>query len=370
MRPTSRESRRQRGFTLIELLVVIAIIAVLVSLLLPAVQQAREAARRSSCQNNLKQLGLAIYNYESTYNRYPSSGESTDETLVKRRMFPVSMFVAVLPFIDQAPIANQWNFNAHYTNNPASAVPISINAGLAQTKIPAFMCPSNGLTQVDGLGYGITDYMPIAYVDIDPITGLRNKSSGTSLNADVGGALGFCRKISDLTDGPSNVMLVIEDSTRPTQTAGHYNQGAVIVGQGTLATAYFVSTIDTTQLYAVNDVVPGATPGNFGAPNRWADPDNGSGVSGPPTQDPSSPLFIAGTLTQVLNNNKSPLGGPPTCLWGNNNCGPNDEPFSSHPGGVHALFGDGRVRFMAESINIQVIRMLCDRKDGGVPGDF
>src|SRR6516225_739673 len=98
----SSRSRKRRGFTLIELLVVIAIIAILVSLLLPAVQQAREAARRSQCQNNLHQLGLAIFNYESSYSRLPSSGASTNEQLRIRQWFPVSMFTAILPFTDQS----------------------------------------------------------------------------------------------------------------------------------------------------------------------------------------------------------------------------------------------------------------------------
>ena len=364
MTSMSRRSQKRVGFTLIELLVVIAIIAGLVSLLLPAVQQAREAARRSQCQNNLKQIGLAIFNYESTYTRLPSSGESTDETLITRRMFPIAMHVAILPFIDEMPIANGWNYSVHYTN--------VANAGLAQTKLPKYVCPSNGITQPDGLNYGNTDYMPIAYVDIDPVTSLRNPSTASSLNADNGGALGFCRKIADLTDGPSNVMLVIEDSARPTQTAGHYNQGQRIVGQGTPTTAAFVSSINQSQFFAVADVVPGSFGGPFGAPNRWADPDNGSGISGPPTQDPvtSGGLYIPGSLSQVLNNWKAPLGGPPQCPWGVNNCGPNDEPFSQHSGGVNALFGDGRVRFMSENMNIQIIRMLANRRDGAPVGDF
>src|SRR5438309_9970 len=114
-------SRPKRvGFTLIELLVVIAIIAVLVSMLLPAVQQAREAARRTQCRNNLKQMGLAMHNYEGTYKRFPSSGESTDETQSPtiRRFFPVSFNVAILPLIDQMSIANGWNFNQGYTIAP------------------------------------------------------------------------------------------------------------------------------------------------------------------------------------------------------------------------------------------------------------
>ncbi len=283
----------------------IAIIAVLVSLLLPAVQQAREAARRSQCQNNMKQIGLAIYNYESSYNRYPSSGESTNETLATRQMFPCSMFVAILGNIDEANTYNLYNFSLHYTN--------AANAPLGKVNMPKFQCPSNGFTQVDQLQYGIADYMPIAYVDIDPTTGFRNKSGGGVLNADTGGALGFCRRISDITDGTSNTMLVIEDSTRPTQTSGHYNQSTVLIGSSSFPTQFaqptFIASIDSTQMFAAADTAPGTIGGAYGSPNRWADPDVGSGISGPPTQDPSSALYL-GTLTQVINNWKAPLGHP------------------------------------------------------------
>src|SRR5258707_11337017 len=139
--------RLRSGFTLIELLVVIAIIAVLVALLLPAVQQAREAARRSQCKNNLKQMGLAIHNYEGTFKRFPSSGESTYElsSPTIRMFFPCAFNVAILPLIDQNNIYNAWNFNVHYTIQP--------NASLATSVIPMYVCPSNGTTGPDLLGY-------------------------------------------------------------------------------------------------------------------------------------------------------------------------------------------------------------------------
>jgi type II secretory pathway pseudopilin PulG len=342
------------------LLVVIAIIAVLVALLLPAVQQAREAARRSQCKNNLKQLGLAIFNYESTYNRLPTAGTCTNEQAISRQWFPISLFVAVLPFADQQNVYNAWNFNLHYTNGGSTN---SGNALLARTKIPSYLCPSNGTTQPDSLNYGNTDYAPCAYTDIDPTTGFRNKmNTGVSLGAEVGGALGLCRKISEITDGMSNTLLILEDSARLTQSAGHFIEANYLIGGG--------PGLDTTQLFAGADTAPGAFGGGIDAPYRWADPNSGTGVSGPPTNDPTStsPAF-SGSLTNVINNWKA-AGGGTTCPWNINNCGPNNEPFSQHTGGVHALLGDGSVRFISESVNVQIVRMLINRKDGGVIGDY
>jgi prepilin-type N-terminal cleavage/methylation domain-containing protein len=343
----SSKRGRARGFTLIELLVVIAIIAILIALLLPAVQQAREAARRSQCKNNFKQIGLAIYNYESTYSRFPSSGESTDESVspVARRFWPVSMHTAILPYIDQAPLYQKWNMSYHYSNSANSQ-----NSTLAKTAIAAYKCPSNSVTEPDGKGYEYTDYMPVAYCDLDPTTGLRNKSTTTSSGADKAGALGFCRKIAQVSDGLSNTILVIEDGNRPTQTGGKYDQSTIILG--------YQPGLDSTQMFA-GEAVPGVWGGNSGGPNRWADGDNGSGVSGPP----------AGTF-RVINNNNSPHGGPAECLWNTNNCGPNDEPFSAHTGGVHTLLGDGSVRFLSENLDTHTCRRLLVRNDGEPVGEF
>src|SRR6185295_7558333 len=116
-------------------------------------------------------------------------------------------------------IHNKWNFSVHYTN--------AANAPLCKVNIPVFLCPSNSITQVDQLGYGFTDYMPVAYCDISPTTGLRDKSVAPALNSDRAGALGFCKKIADCSDGLSNTVLVFEDANRPTQTAGHYDQSTI-----------------------------------------------------------------------------------------------------------------------------------------------
>lgn len=335
---------RRRGFTLIELLVVIAIIAVLIALLLPAVQQAREAARRSQCKNNLKQMGLAIHNYAETYSRFPSSGEFTNRTnpaTYVRAFTPSSTFVQLLPYTDQAPVYNNFDQSYHYTRGYVVGGPQTGNALAASTIIQAFLCPSNAYTKPDPQGFGGTDYMPIAYTDLDN-TGARQKLNTTW---DVDGVLGFYNKIGDTTDGLSMSVCVIEDAGKPNGIVGAYTAGQVM---GAPATGQ-------------PGVVAAATPGGAGAssPNRWADPDAGSGVSGPPAN-----------RTGIINQNKTPNGGPTTCPWTTNNCGPNDEPFSFHVGGCHALLGDGAVRFLSENLDTQITRRLMARADGEVIGEF
>jgi len=331
---------RRRGFTLIELLVVIAIIAVLIALLLPAVQQAREAARRSQCKNNLKQMGLAIHNYAETFSRFPSSGEFTNRNnpaALVRAFTPSSTFTQLLPYTDQAPVYNNYNQSLHYTSGYATPASTG-NALAAQTIIQAFLCPSNAYTKPDPQGFGGTDYMPVAYTDLDN-TGARQKLNATW---DVDSVLGAFNKIGDTTDGLSNSICIVEDSGKPNAIVGAYTAGVVMGG---------------TQPGVVN----AATPGGAGAtaPNRWADPDSGSGVSGPPANRGS-----------IINQNKTPMGGPASCPWTTNNCGPNDEPFSFHVGGCHALMGDGAVRFISENLDTQTIRKLMARADGEVVGEF
>lgn len=175
-----RSPLRRRAFTLIELLVVIAIIAVLIALLLPAVQAAREAARRSQCTNNMKQIGLAMFNYESSQGAFPPGGESTNFAVSPSKTQFVdggwSALARILPYMEGGNSFSALNFNVDY--NEATGM----NYTGCSTVVAVYLCPSatrqpdggrDGLDPNDpasGLlnGYGFNDYGPTAYVDIDP----------------------------------------------------------------------------------------------------------------------------------------------------------------------------------------------------------
>ena len=141
-----KRTRKWSGFTLIELLVVIAIIAVLIALLLPAVQQAREAARRTQCKNNLKQYGLALANYHDTFGMYAIGG--TGQSCCSSPP-NVGFHSRLLPFIDQAPLFNQINFSM-----PSGASTQTLPNGQALNKmtIPGAICPSDGYMQNPSTG--------------------------------------------------------------------------------------------------------------------------------------------------------------------------------------------------------------------------
>ena len=155
-------NRKTRGFTLIELLVVIAIIAVLIALLLPAVQQAREAARRTQCKNNLKQMGLALFNYESSHSVFPPARIDLAGP-PGPTIYQTSWTTLCLPYFDQTPLYNLYNFNLTW-NDPA-------NIPATSTKLSMFLCPSapsSRSTPVSSIlnagqpwpaaGYGLSDY--------------------------------------------------------------------------------------------------------------------------------------------------------------------------------------------------------------------
>ena len=141
----------RRGFTLIELLVVIAIIAVLVAILLPAIQQAREAARRSQCANNLKQFGIALHNYHEAHGMFPLGiNPSVYDSGATYAWRGFSAHTMLLPYMDQAGIYNQLNFNLLYDAAPN-------NSAIVRKRIASFICPSdfpyNGSATEPGVNY-------------------------------------------------------------------------------------------------------------------------------------------------------------------------------------------------------------------------
>ncbi len=158
------------GFTLIELLVVIAIIAVLVSILLPAVQQAREAARRSSCKNNIKQIGLALHMFHDTYNHFPAAVKNYEEIELQAaqqesrtatKTYPTG-FIAILPFLEQDAVAQRWDPNKTRNDNTDDDGDGYTNASLQQMTIPTLLCPT--MPMPSGPLSGAENRAPCSYI--------------------------------------------------------------------------------------------------------------------------------------------------------------------------------------------------------------
>ena len=188
---------RTRGFTLIELLVVIAIIAVLIALLLPAVQQAREAARRTQCRNNMHQLGLALHNYHDAHNVFPFSSVLEHQIPAGSGTYHyhfVGWGLFLLPYIDEAALYNAFNFDVAKQNSGSEAQNVTVcRSGLSQ-----YCCPSDPTGLRDG-GYGLSNY--------------ANSTGKKGILAGDGGGVMFDGSvvcISDVRDGTSNTIAIGE----------------------------------------------------------------------------------------------------------------------------------------------------------------
>ncbi len=341
-----------RGFTLVELLVVIAIIGILVALLLPAIQAARGAALRNSCTNNLRQQGIAIHNHIDTFKKLPSGGEGTDFTTNPATPFTAfdlnSTFTQLLPFMEETTIAKQMDLKYAYDDKRATK-----NAIAAKNRINSFECPATAVQEEDPKGFGRTDYMPTSYTDIDPTTGVRATSANMKKYR-AEGALGLRKtRISVVADGTSKTIAICEDAGRndPLIKSDKYKSGSaldpMLTGPGV-------------PIQPDSSTDHPSYPG-YRAVARWAEPNTGNGVSGPPNA-------TAGNLQGVINQNSMPVGGPADCTWDKNNCGPNDEPFSYHPAGVNAVFADSSTHFLNDTIDPIVMRYMVSRNEGIASG--
>jgi prepilin-type N-terminal cleavage/methylation domain-containing protein/prepilin-type processing-associated H-X9-DG protein len=366
--------RRRPAFTLIELLVVIAIIAILIGLLLPAVQKVREAAARMSCSNNLKQMALAAHNYESTYGQLPPPGQC-DSTGSNTTTYMVHSFgTYILPYIEQDNVYRLFDtttpaatsYGGGMLNAGALLHPQARGYSYTDTRFPngqaaarqtikTFLCPSTPVSTRDPDGYGGLDYMVIAISDIEdgsvagaetPIGTRPTSSARRSLMAKQGALSCDGRTVVGITDGASNTILLIEDAGRTHPSVGTRTESNRVMPSLSGNTAN-----------VVNNPINGVA--NARRVGAWADPDAfGNGLSGPPAGP--------GYGTQVLNQSASPFGGPSTCPWTTNNCGLNDEPFSFHTGGVNVAMADGSVRFLRDNISPLIAKALATSAGGEI----
>jgi prepilin-type N-terminal cleavage/methylation domain-containing protein/prepilin-type processing-associated H-X9-DG protein len=330
-----KKNRVNKGFTLVELLVVIAIIGILIGMLLPAVQMVREAARRTACANNMRQMGLAIHNYESAHMQFPSAGQAkrggtgpnagqnvffTDrQDLESFGDASHSLQTYILPFIEQDNIYQLFNLRYRYDISPTGPE-APTNQQAAQFAIPAFLCPSTQRSGTnDAEGYGFTDYS--APVTVRP--GLSGNSAQPRYKCALNGD--SRRKIGAITDGTSNTVAIAEDAGRYDVDTG----GFMVVKPETMDDG----TVANRRSWA------------------WADPDNAFNVD------------------ELVNNNAYPRGGPAGCTWDIVNCGPNEETFSFHPAGANVNFCDGSVHFLNDNIDAVTFSAIMS-KDGGEVGSI
>ena len=313
--------RKHQGFTLIELLVVIAIIAVLIALLLPAVQQARESARRTQCKNNFKQLALAIHNYHDTNNVFPYSASFA---AVKNQ----SGFVLLLPYFEQAPLYNSINHSSSmgiFGSPPLGVDPANVKA--ATTRIGSLLCPSDNGSQYisdSGNGYygcsataGSVSYLTSYGFSVTtpwskysaPFT--QTLWSAESITARALFGWSSNSTMRDVKDGTSNTVMMTETCLQV------YN------GQA--------------PPWSCLDWVGGAgIEFTYNVMNNWNTIPYGS----------PGPAPVPGRL----------------CSW--------SLPGSTHPGGMQIALADGSVRFLSQNINATVQQYLGLIADGNPIGEY
>lgn len=333
--------RRLSGFTLIELLVVIAIIAVLIALLLPAVQQAREAARRSQCKNNLKQFGLALHNYHDVYNALPPGGFGVSSTIP----FYSSAFVGLMPYYEYSNAYNQINFGTvrspGHVGSPAGyAADDNLDVALGGVSPPLFHCPSSPLTKIanlswlaDGLAKRITTISYRLITGCTPDTQVPSRVHAVNKGhaADNGG-IGWSKspRFAEITDGLTNTLLMGEQSG--VVGLGHDFRGSAM-GGAWMGNWVFGDNPNDGETYNTTTI-------------RYR-----IGYSGYASGNRATGFNMQGTSTPDRGLANTPLN-------------------SSHTGGIQALRGDGSVIFLSENMDLGTLLRLAQRDDGDVLGEY
>ena len=328
-------ARTRLAFTLVELLVVIAIIGILLALLLPAVQAAREASRKIQCQNNLKQIGLGLSHYESALKTYPSGyisvagfGPSDQQTGDAGPGW--GWLALILPYLEQVNLRESLNWNLPCWHPD--------NAAAVKTSLPIFLCPS---ATNPGPTVGITDinlnvlngavFARANYVHNVGWNDIWSSPANTNYEDPVLGCNGVMYRNSgvrpaDVTDGLSNTVFAGERTP--------YLADAVWAG-----------------------VVPGAKHFSY---NEFAS----SGTGGPGINYDNAGSYVG------ANSGPSIYESPQIIHPPNSPIGHTDEMYSQHAAGVQILLGDGSVRFISDEIRLTLWQALCSRNGHEVIGEY
>jgi len=337
--------RNRSAFTLVELLVVIAIIGVLVALLLPAVQAARESARRLQCQNNLKQFGLGIHNRHDNFGRFPPGNTRGDRhAMLVNRFGRDSASTPLVPFVEQKVIYDQLDFTSCASLQP--------NVNLRKTTVSAFVCPSDP-----------------KFVGPDSTTGGAQSTGSSNYGFSLGptlnvwrtapdnerGMFGFDRgrRMADITDGTSNTIAAAE-FLKGDLTASKYSTGEMIYSVSISSLSQYKPTQASLQTYSNScDAVKATSPHASNNGLSW---------------------MYAMVMHSLINTVDTPNSKFHTCAQGicclTDGSNGNFQARSRHPGGVNVLMGDGSVRFVTNSVNFDVWQGLGSLDDGEALGDF
>jgi prepilin-type N-terminal cleavage/methylation domain-containing protein/prepilin-type processing-associated H-X9-DG protein len=319
MRRSSPRIDHRAGFTLIELLVVIAIIGILIALLLPAVQKVREAANRASCANNLKQLGLALHNFHDSRGGFPPARQDVPPYPGMAEDPPrISWTALALPYIEQGNLQNQYRLDRDHQEPENDGTPpyTGPNAGPNQTDIKVFLCPSAPPGRKGANQRGVLDYPPASQIRRPNPFVTNMPPSDPTWDGVLG--LNVLRRLTDITDGTSNTLLLVEDGGR-----NQYWEMGRYIG--------------TTR---PSDLIVGES-------GAWAVPASHLNVSG----------FNAANI-----GTGDPLQPGPCAV----NCTNDQEIYAFHPGIANVLLADGSVRPLRAGTDINIVVALITRNHGEV----
>jgi len=347
------------AFTLIELLVVIAIIAILIGLLLPAVQKVRESAARMSCSNNLKQIGLALHHYENAYQRFPANTQARTPGGPR-----ASWFTLILPYIEQQNVYQMYNFDVEWYGTWTTTAPFvevsNPNRPAIDTVIKSYLC----LSAPTRIGYEfswppgtaanrtVVHGAPTDYAQVSSVSSVLNQRLGlqppvppsTTWAAIPGVLFSQPARITEIGDGTSNTLVVSECAGRPQL----WQNGRRVPLPGTDPPSGPLPPLPPTKNWGTSNPLPTITGG------VWASTLKGMSLKGSTFDGATAPVGLSSYASQYS------MGD---CGI---NCSNDNEIYSFHTNGANALFADGSVRFLFKTTPIHTLATMVTRSAGDV----